>query len=230
MNRLLHLIICILLVSPLWGQLSVSVEPGTFVLNGNPSSTDMVYHVDVVNNSNIDVYLHWSRIVPNAPAGWLTWICDKNLCYLPTANASSPTKPNILSPGEHMDFQIHVNPQALEGCTDYTVNFTDQNDPKVILATLTGQVCASNSVSTKDETSSAKLTVFPNPTADFFQVSGISGLSKIELFNIVGNKIKSFDTAPQKQYYVGDLNEGIYLVRLVSSSNKVLKTIRLSVR
>ncbi|MDQ3015709.1 MAG: hypothetical protein M3R25_03165, partial [Bacteroidota bacterium] len=183
MNRLLHLIICISLSLPLWGQISVSVDPGVFVLTGNPSSTDVSYHIDVVNNSNIDVQLSWSRMLGSPPAGWLTWICDKNLCYLPTANASSPTKPNVLAPGEHMDFQIHVNPQALEGSTSYNINFTDLSDPNVIVASITGQVLISNSVSTNDQTSSVKLSVFPNPTTDFFQVTEMTGLSRIELFN-----------------------------------------------
>lgn len=229
MNRLLHLILCVLLSSPMWAQISVSVNPANFELNGNPNNPDVAYHVDVVNNSNVEVRLAWSRFVENAPEGWLTWICDKNLCYLPTANASAFNKPNILAPGEHMDFQIHVNPQALEGCTPYVVNFTDQSDPKTILATINGNVCISNTVSTKDQTNS-KLTVFPNPTTDYFQLSDITGVKSLELFNIVGSKIKSFEVAPQKQYYVGDLNEGIYLVRMVSPSNKVVKTIRLSVR
>src|SRR5688500_20364330 len=80
------------------------------------------------------------------------------------------------------------------------------------------------------EANDLKLTVFPNPTSDYFQVSETPGLKGIEVFNIVGNKIRSFDFAVNRQYYVGDLSDGIYLVRLVSGSKKVLKTIRLSKR
>ena len=93
-----------------------------------------------------------------------------------------------------------------------------------------GEVCILNSVATNDNNSSSKLSVYPNPTTDYFQVSELPGLKSIELFNIVGKKIRTFDAAPEKQYYVGDMVDGIYLVRMLSSTKKVLKTIRLSKR
>ena len=230
MKRLLHLIACLLISLPLWSQISISVEPGTFMLSGNPLNPDVNIHIDVVNNSPVEVSLLWTRSVDSAPAEWISWICDANLCYLPTANASSPTKPNVLSPGEHMDFQIHVNPYSIEGTAGYDVYFLDYGDPNIILGEIHGEVLINNTVSTKDESSGPKLTVFPNPTADYFQVSEINSLHTIELFNIVGNKVRTYAAAPQKQYFVGDLNDGIYLVRLISHSGKVLKTIRLSIK
>ena len=211
-------------------QISISIDPGTYVLTGNPSNPDVNIHLSVVNNSPFEVGLLWSRTVESAPPGWLTWICDKNLCYLPTANASAPNKPNLLAPGEHMDFQIHVNPLSLEGSTPYDITLYDYTEPTVPLAHIEGEVIISNSVSVEENSASAKLTVFPNPTSDFFQVSDIAGLKSIDIYNIVGSKVRSYDAAPQKQYYVGDMNDGIYLIRLVSSSKKVLKTIRLSKR
>jgi hypothetical protein len=213
-----------------WGQLSISVSPTTFVLTGNPSNNDVKFHIEVTNNSSFDAFILWSRVVESAPSQWLTWICDKNLCYLPIANACSPEKPNILAPGEKMDFQIHVNPAAVEGSTPYNITFMDYEDPSIILAQVSGEVVISNTVSTKNNPAQSNLTVFPNPTTDYFQVSETPGLKYIELFNIVGNKVRSYDALPQKQYAVGDLTDGIYLVRLVTSSGKIIKTIRLSKR
>lgn len=227
MNRILLFLICVIISLPLWGQISINVAPGTFALNGQPSNTDVNIHIDVVNNSPVEVSLLWTRTVDSAPSDWLTWICDANLCYLPIANACSPTKPNVLSPGEHMDFQIHVNPRSIEGATGYHVYFLDYGDPNVVLGEVHGEVLINNTVSTNDQNSTSKLTVFPNPTSDYFQVSEIENLQHIELFNIAGGKVKSYTAAPQKQYFIGDLNNGFYLVRLVSTTNKVLKTIRL---
>lgn len=211
-----------------WGQLTI--HPSPFVLTGNPSENDVNMHIEVTNNSSFDAYILWSRVVPSAPAGWLTWICDKNLCYLPTANACAPNKPNILAPGEKMDMQIHVNPAAVEGSTPYDITFTDYEDPTIILGSVSGEVIISNSTSTKNNPTQSNLTVYPNPTSDYFQVSDTPGLRYIELFNIVGNKVRSFDAIPQKQYSVADLTDGIYLVRLMNSTGKIIKTIRLSKR
>jgi hypothetical protein len=206
-----------------WGQASLTFTPSSFVLTGNPSSNDVSMHIEVKNNSNFDAFVLWSRVVEAAPQGWLTWICDKNLCYLPTADACSPTKPNILAPGEKMDFQIHVNPGSIEGTTPYEITFMDYEDPSIILGQVQGQVIISSTVSTKNNPAQSNLTVYPNPTTDFFQVSETTGLKYIELFNIV-------EASPQKQYQVSDLQEGIYLVRLMTSTGKIIKTIRLSKR
>jgi len=229
-----RLLLCFFLVQLLavttWAQISISVDPGSFVLTGNPSNNDVSMHIEVTNHSPFDAYILWSRVVESAPSGWLTWICDKNLCYLPTADACSPSKPNILAPGEKMDLQIHVNPAAIEGSTPYDITFTDYEDPSIILGHVDGEVIISNTVSTKNNPAQSNLTVYPNPTTDYFQISDTPGLKRIELFNIVGNKVRSYDALPQKQYPVGDLSEGIYLVRLMNSTGKVLKTIRLSKR
>ena len=231
MNKRIPFFFTLLFLSAsLWSQISINVTPNEFVLNGNPTNTDVNIHIEVTNTSGIDANIAWSRVVENPPAGWLTWICDKNLCYVPTANASSPSKPNILAPGEKMDFQIHVNPYNIEGCTAYDVTFTDWENPEIILGHISGEVCINSTVSTQSAGSSSTLTVYPNPTEDYFQISETPGLRYVQLFNIVGNKIKSFDAVPQKQYYVGDLTDGMYLVRLMTSTGKIIKTIRLSKR
>lgn len=227
---LLFLLLMPYLVTGLLAQADISINPSPFVMTGHPSSNDVSFHIEVTNNSNFDAFILWEREVVSAPPQWLTWICDKNLCYLPGANAASPKMPNILAPGEKMDFQIHVNPASVEGSTPYNITFRDYENPDVILGQVQGQVNISSTVSTKNTPSASNLTIFPNPTADFFQVSETTGLRVIEIFNIAGNKVRSYDAVPQKQYAVGDLADGIYLVRLMSSSGKTIKTIRLSKR
>ena len=161
------------------------------------------------------------------PISWFSWICDKNLCYDPSVNSCPPNKPNVLAAGDSMELQVHVNPANTEGSANYELNVID--DAGNVLSTINGQILVNSTTAVKDLNAS-KLTVYPNPTQDFFQVSDTPGLRYIELFNIVGSKMKSFDAIPQKQYYVGDMTDGIYLVRLVTSSGKIIKTIRLSKR
>lgn len=208
-------------------QVTVSVDPNTFVMSGNPSQTDIVYHIYVTNTSSSEVSLYWSRRITGAPMQWLSWICDNNLCFDPSVNSCPASKPNVVAPGAVMEIQVHLNPIGTEGSAEYDVMVLD--DLGNTLAVVDGQVLISTSTAVK-ETNDSRLSVFPNPTTDFFQVSEAQGVAFVELFNIVGNKIKSFDATPQKQYYVGDLNDGIYLVRLLSGNKKVIKTVRLSKR
>lgn len=208
-------------------QLSVSIDPAIFEMSGKPTETNIFFDVDITNTSGQTIYLLWSKRLNNAPADWWSWICDENACYLPTETSCPENHPDTLLSGETIAIQMHLHPRNIEGTGEYTVNLTDQNgDP---LGTITGNVIISLASSSSQAVKDVMLSVFPNPANDFFHTSNLPGLKTVEVFNILGNKIKSMDAAPQKQYYVGDLGEGIYLVRLIGSSNTILKTVRLSI-
>lgn len=206
---------------------SVSVDPTSFVLEGEPSETDVDYYITVTNTGTEVDSFYWGFRMSNSPENWLTWICDANLCYDPTFTSCPLNKPNVLEPNESFNLQVHMNPRDTAGTADYSINVLDKEGN--ILAPITGQFLISVSSSSKDLTD-VKLTIYPNPTHDYFRVSDLPSLKYVELFNIVGNKVRTYNAAPQKQYPVGDLMNGIYLVRLVSSSGGVLKTVRLSIR
>ena len=228
MVRLVLFLFAILLM-PLMikGQITVTVDPTSFILTGHPTQTDIAYHIQVTNTSNETASIFWSKRMQNSPETWLSWICDKNLCYEPPVHSCPTGNPNVLAANESMDLSVHVNPLLVEGTCDYELTLRDINGNE--LAVIPGACQISNATAVK-ETNDLKLTVFPNPTTDFFAVTETAGLKYIEVFNIVGNKVKTFEAVPNRQYYVGDLADGIYLVRLANASKKVLKTIRLSKR
>ena len=161
------------------------------------------------------------------PTNWLTWVCDKNLCYDFTFLSCPLNKPNVLAPNESFDLQVHMNPRDSIGTANYEINVLDSQGN--ILAPITGVFEISVSSSSKDLTD-VNLSIYPNPTHNYFQVSELPNLKYVELFNIVGNKVRSYDAAPNKQYQVGDLMDGMYLVRLISNTGSTLKTLRLSIR
>jgi len=222
---------CIALIFVPWliqGQITLSLDPPTFTMTGTNDQTDISYHVKVINTSKQTASLLWSRRVSDGPSDWLTWICDANLCYTPEIGSCPPNKPNIMAPGDTVEFQMHLNPRLVDGTADYNVTITDlEGNP---LAVIDGDVCIPSCASGTKDVADLKLSVYPNPATDYFQISELPGLKYIELFNIVGNKIKSYDAAPARQYFIGDLNEGMYLVRLMDSTKKILKTVRLSIR
>ena len=209
------------------GQVAVSVDPLNFVLTGNPSQADIKYDIHVTNTTNETISILWGKRMRNQPAEWLSYICDINKCYLTNTHSCPPDAPNLIAPGATIAIQIHLEPHQTEGTGLYEFNVLDTNEN--VIAAVNGVLQISETTAVK-ETSDSKLTVFPNPTSEFFEVSDTPGLRYVEVFNIVGNKVKSFDAAPQKQYSVGELTDGIYLVRLMTSSKKVIKTIRLSKR
>lgn len=231
MKRLIPICIIALFLFPwgLKGQLTLTLDPVTFLMDGPNDQTDITHYVHITNTSTQIANLLWSKRVTGQPSTWLTWVCDGNLCYTPDINSCPLGKPNVIMPGDTVEWSLHLNPRLTDGKANYDLTITDMDGNPLL--TIDGEACIPecSTVGTKDLTD-AKLTVYPNPTSDFFQVSGLQGVKYLEVFNIVGSKIRAFEAVPQRQYYVGDLNEGMYLVRLMDSSKKIIKTVRLSVR
>lgn len=73
--------------------------------------------------------------------------------------------------------------------------------------------------------------VFPNPATSYIGITEVNGVQKILVFNLVGRKMKQFENiAKDRQYFIGDLPKGMYLVQLLDLQNKVITTRRVSKR
>jgi 1,4-alpha-glucan branching enzyme len=73
---------------------------------------------------------------------------------------------------------------------------------------------------------SASVSVSPNPANDYFSIN--APMTKVEIISITGQKVKAFTIASTSdtQFYVGDLNKGVYLVK-ASDDNNRQKTMKL---
>ena len=209
-------------------QAQVAIKPAIFDFKGKPTEPLIKYDVKVINTSGDSVKLLWSQRLNNVPAPWQSYICDKNLCYDTSIYSCPVENPNILAAGDSMLIQMHLLPHGVEGTGEYAVNLLDTVGN--VVGTITGNLIINLSSSSSQAEKNSKLSVFPNPASDYFQTSDLPGLKVVEIFNLVGRKMKSFDAAPQQQYFVGDLSEGIYLVALVDAYGKKLKTVRLSIQ
>ncbi len=73
--------------------------------------------------------------------------------------------------------------------------------------------------------------VYPNPAVEYFQLKDESeSVSQINIYNIVGKKVKSFEVDNEKKYYVDRFPKGMYLVQLLGHDNKIIATQRLNVK
>jgi len=69
------------------------------------------------------------------------------------------------------------------------------------------------------------LSLSPNPAATYFTLNGDA--EKVEIFSITGQLVKSFSNLTSNdQYNIADLNQGLYLVRVVDLNNRQ-KTMKL---
>jgi hypothetical protein len=63
--------------------------------------------------------------------------------------------------------------------------------------------------------------LYPNPTSDYFTLN--ASTSKVEIYSITGQLVKSFNAKQSKenQFYINDLNKGIYVVKAVNENSEV---------
>ncbi|HQK38622.1 MAG TPA: T9SS type A sorting domain-containing protein, partial [Flavobacterium alvei] len=67
--------------------------------------------------------------------------------------------------------------------------------------------------------------LYPNPATNYFTLNATT--SKVEIYSITGQLVKSFaNQSEENQYSISDLNQGIYLVKVVDENNE-LKVMRL---
>ena len=71
----------------------------------------------------------------------------------------------------------------------------------------------------------ASVTIFPNPSADYFTIN--TATSKVMVYSLTGQLIKSFATnnTDDYQFDISDLNSGLYLVKMIDMNNRE-KTMR----
>ncbi len=70
--------------------------------------------------------------------------------------------------------------------------------------------------------------LFPNPAGDHFSLQNAAKVKGIEIISVIGKTVKVFGEITNfDNIYIGDLNTGLYMVRVIDLDGKVLKTIRL---
>lgn len=76
-----------------------------------------------------------------------------------------------------------------------------------------------------------KLQVYPNPATEYFQLKNRNqDVSMINVYNIVGKKMRTFEVESGKKYYLDSFPKGMYLVQFLGYDNKIISTQRLHVR
>lgn len=79
--------------------------------------------------------------------------------------------------------------------------------------------------------SNKALKVFPNPATEYFMLKDRDkNVAEINIYNIVGRKMKTFNVTAGKKYYLDNFPKGMYLLQLVGHDTKIIATHRLNVR
>ncbi|MEM6963495.1 MAG: T9SS type A sorting domain-containing protein [Bacteroidota bacterium] len=75
------------------------------------------------------------------------------------------------------------------------------------------------------------LKIFPNPATEFFMLNDLNEqVAEINIYNIVGRKMKTIQVTAGKKYYLDNFPKGMYLLQLVGHDTKIIATHRLNVK
>ena len=96
-----------------------------------------------------------------------------------------------------------------------------------ITAGLSAQSSFRNPTASTTQQPTKKIKIFPNPTADFIGLSSDKGVGTIRILNLIGKEIREFKVIEGHRYNVADLENGMYLIQLISDEQKIITTRRL---
>ena len=78
---------------------------------------------------------------------------------------------------------------------------------------------------------SRRITAYPNPATDYFELSNSQDINQIIVYSLLGKKVMTFtEVFDGKKYNIVDLPNGLYLISLINNDDGVVRTLRLSKR
>lgn len=197
---------------------NITLLPGNdFEVTILPNAPELVIHAKVKNNSTKIKDFNWERTENCLPAGWISLICDKNVCYGSATNASPISF--TLDPGEEGTFDIHIKAAANDGGGHLQFKITEvadaTNTTTAVVKVNTG--CASGTASA--EILPVKL--YPNPaTNGWFKLENADQVAAVNLLTLDGRQLARFEATADHQYQIGDFPPASYLLLLEDKSGK----------
>jgi Secretion system C-terminal sorting domain len=207
-----------------YAQATITITPQVQTASVIPDSFEIKAKATIKNTSSVTKKFTWTRNVLNISAGWTTVVCDNKSCWTPAVNAAP--EQIELAPNGTSNLDVYIRPDKKQGAATIEVKVVEVgNDAN----TVTGRYLFSSTTRTRETNNNAtNIRVYPNPTTEYFQLSDDDMIDKVVIYNIIGRQMRTYKVTDNGKYYVTDLPEGLYIIRLLASNGSTVKTIRLS--
>lgn len=192
--------------------------------SNNPA--DHFCHNFVNNNTSGTLNLLWKRYDILVPAGWEPTVCDNVNCYATFVTSCPEEYVNTIAKGGKMLADMHMYDAGIQGkeaCITLKVFEKEDTSNFINIEYFFNK----ETIGTNNTQRNIQFRMYPNPAQDQFYVDYNTGLARIEMYNVVGSKVLTFRTEPSKAYNISSLEEGVYMVKFITTENKVLKTLKL---
>lgn len=203
-----------------WAQSDRLRFDAPYVTRSFDASTGDISAVNrVLNPGPKAVRARWVREIVEVPPGWDVAISDgeresnyrvDSADFEIPAYGSAPITPHVTAAAGRGDVQVTVKVFAVddrEHAATSTFRF-EQSDRRA---------------------SRRRVNLYPNPGDDEFRIDSSLPLASVTLTNLLGRVVKTFP-GTQDSFDVSDLPNGVYLVGMLGTDGRVVKTLRFSKR
>ncbi len=222
---------------------TTDVDGQTFTVSGNPSSTEFVKYLVVVNEGTDSLNLKVRRTEIDVQTGTQNATCWK-VCP-PSVFAGTEvvqySYSDWVAPADtNLSFSAHHYLEGLDGCSIYKYEWVDAATLSIVYKTVyikfdhsTSTSCAADLSVDNDITAETK--VYPNPTSSntSIAIEGVTGEVSYEVSNLLGQRsLAGFAYVQNKgilQFDAANLKDGIYFV-VIKNNGKTLRTEKLVVK
>lgn len=175
----------------------------------------------VTNNTNASRDFRWVRETVVQPANWSTVVCDITACWSPMVSSMDFT----LGPGEEGFLRMDIFTNDYSGEGEYRLLVYDINDSASVNGIIT--INAALESTGINGVGQEVISVYPNPVKEvlYLTVNSSLKISTIEIFNVVGQKMKTINLEGSLQSVsvpVADLKKGVYFLRASSNGKEVI--------
>lgn len=175
----------------------------------------------IINNTSNIYSIKWVK-TEYLPSGWETSFCDKVNCWIPGVM----TKTFTLNANEQAIMKVLARTNNFPGIGMVKINATSPDDDNMNLNAYY-VVTAQEATGLNKVQPLKDIVLYPIPARDYITVITHPNLkaSKVEIYNVLGQRIKSDILSPEKNYradiYIQDLEKGMYFVRIYSTQGTV---------
>lgn len=228
-HHMKHLLLIILFANAFilrgQSQVTLTITPGIVNSSVHPDSFETRGKATLKNTSSQTKRIVWQRNIISMPNGWQSLVCDINQCWTSGVNASPDTI--VLAANGSSNLDAYIRPNQISGSATIELKATEVGNAA---NTVTGRYLFTTTTSSREVSkSSSTIKIYPNPTTDYFMLNDDSDvIDRIVIYNIIGRQVRNYNVANNYKYWVNDLPEGFYIIRLLNDSGNTVKTIRLN--
>ncbi len=220
MARLFFLFFGVGVFAPsLVAQTSFSLTPNPQRFITIPSEPINESYIKVTNLDARPDTLKWERRVISVTDGCTTQVCDPIACYAPFVN----TERFPLAGNATINLGIWVqNPQAKQAAAVVHLKVTNISNPRDSATAV--YLFIPRIVGTGSPLPEATVRVSPNPMDEYLMLQNGDAVGAIRLLTTDGREAARYKATPTRQYPVGQLATGTYIIVLEDHDGRVFQS------